>query len=141
MDVKKLAGEPLELVRPSSLAERWDIAVLAASGAPQHRLHAAAIGVCWPRFRRKNPYRGDAMAYSRIVIDTILTAKEPAQIADLAIPGTEAVRLCLEDLVSVEGASGFSDPPAGGTSAGGGSSVANSESNEHGTNTPGGSAS
>lgn len=119
----RLAGAPLELIRPTSIAERWDVCLLAAQPGLGHRSRAAALGLCWPRFRRRHPYRGDALAYSTVVLDELLGGDPPlTTLGELVAPGLHALRLCLDGLAPVDGADGFYDRPSGGATDGRGSS-------------------
>lgn len=102
---KRLAGADLVLVTPPSLAERWDVALAAQSDGAQHRATAAALGLCWPRFRRTHPYSGNALAYGGVVIDALLA--EGASFSEIAAASVEAIRICLDGLVPVEGAERF----------------------------------
>jgi hypothetical protein len=116
-EVRRLAGADLVLTVPGSLAERWDVAILYNAPGTRHRAFLAALGLCWPRFRRRRPYGGDALAYAGIVVDTLLP--EGATMKELLAFGEEAWVLCGAGLVSVEGAADFSETPADGATTGG----------------------
>lgn len=113
---KRLAGADLVLVAPGSLAERWDVAILAQTEGQSHRARAAALGLCWPRYRRRYPYAGNAVAYGGAVIDHLLA--EGATIGEILVAGAEAYMVCLDGLVAVEGAEDFSETPEGGAPTG-----------------------
>lgn len=107
-----LAGARVELTKPSSIAERWDAVLLSSDDATRPRAAAAALGLCWPRLRRRVPYKGDALSFGGAVIDT-LVGKEGARYLDVYGWGLKALDLCADGLVPVEGAEGFSEPPGG----------------------------
>jgi hypothetical protein len=96
---RRLAGADLVLEVPKSLAERWDVVILGNRPGCEERAHALALGLCWPRFRRRHPYRGDALGYSTLVIDTLLN--EGAAIGEILGAGMEAGALCVAGLVRV----------------------------------------
>lgn len=99
----------MEIVRPTSIAERWDVMLIASESSTHPRACAAALGLCWPRLRRRLPYRGDALKYGGDVID--LLVGEGASWKDVVALGSEALAMLAEGLVAVEGAEGFSTPP------------------------------
>jgi hypothetical protein len=111
----RLVGWDLDLAPPASLAERWDV-VGAAGDAPDNqvmvRVLAAALGLCWGRFRRnaKAPkYDGRILAYGGRVLDYLLGAG--ADLADIVTAGLRAQKLCQENALAsedVEAAEGFS---------------------------------
>jgi hypothetical protein len=116
-EVRRLAGADLVLTVPGSLAERWDVAILYNAPGTRHRAFLAALGMCWPRFRRRKPYGGNALAYAAVVTDTLLG--EGAPMGELLAAGREAFALCVDGLVSVEGAADFSETPEAGPTTGG----------------------
>lgn len=111
----RLAGADLALTAPGSLAERWDVVILAQTEGARERAMAAALGLCWPRLRRRKPYGGNALTYGGTVIDTLLG--EGATISEILAAGSDAYQLCLEGLVDV-GASDFSGTPPDGRANG-----------------------
>jgi hypothetical protein len=114
--------DTLPLKAPSSLAERWDIAILTSDPTLTHRAGAAALGLCWEKFRRFHRYNGRALDYSTTVLDTLLG--QGYKFSDIAVAGQRALVLCMDGLVAVEGAETFSEPPAAGSTAGGASNEA-----------------
>ena len=109
----RVANAELVLVLPVSYCERIDLLEALKAGMANHRLAGAAIGLCWPRVRRKIQYRGDLADFSTKVVDTLLRegatldqiyehgAKAIAMIADAPMPSTEGI----------EAAAGNSDAP------------------------------
>lgn len=116
-EVRRLAGADLVLEVPGSLARRWDVAILWQTPGCDHKARLAALGLCWPRFLRRKPYSGNAVTYAEAVADTLLA--EGASMKELLAAGEEALLLCVHGLVSVEGASDFSETPADGATTGG----------------------
>jgi hypothetical protein len=108
---RKLAGADLVLRKPASIAARWDVAITAGMEGCRPRALAAALGMCWPRFHRRYPYQGNALAYGGHVIDTL--TKEGASFGEILAAGAEASELCVADLPAVDGAADFSEPPVG----------------------------
>lgn len=113
----QLGAESVQLVLPGSIAERWDVALVAADPGLRHRAMLAALALCWPRWRRHHPYHGNAAQYGAQLIEE-LAAKVPMD--QLLGAGGEALRLCTLALPQVEGAEAFSLAPADGRSAAGG---------------------
>lgn len=105
------------LQAPGSIAERWDVVLASQSNGAQHRALAAALGLCWPRFRRRHPYTNNALTYGGHVLDTLLG--EGAQLGEILAAGREALELCVSGLVEVEGERTFSETPAAGATTGG----------------------
>jgi hypothetical protein len=108
-EARRLAGADLVLEVPRSLAERWDVAILYSHPGAETRACAAALGLCWRRFRARKPYPGNALQYGGTVVDTLLG--EGASMGEILAAAAEAYALCVTGLVSVEGAADFSAPP------------------------------
>lgn len=116
--VARLAGEPIDLVVPRSLAERWGVSNLlhANSNNPQvlTLIGAGALGLCWPRFKVKADtpkYRHDLLDYGAAVLDCLLA--KGATMQEIQRYAVQAVSLCVEGLVSgedVKAAEDFSGP-------------------------------
>lgn len=106
---RRLAGADLVLRVPDSLAARWDVTILSQVEGARERALAAALGICWPRFNRRRPYGGNALTYGGVVIDALLA--EGASIGEIYVAGGEALALCVEGLVNVEGAEDFTALP------------------------------
>lgn len=108
---RRLAGADLDLVAPTSLVECWDVAILAETEGARERAFAAALGLCWPRFRRRHPYGGNALVYSTRVLETLLATPgddgQPPKIGEILRAGVAAFGLISERLVPVEGAERF----------------------------------
>ena len=102
---------PVDLVKPASFAERLDVHTIL--GANPHRALACALGLCWPRIRRRLPYRGDPIAYGGQVLDQLHS--ERAELSDVMDVGAKALALCMEipTEVQVKAAMGNSDAPEG----------------------------
>lgn len=120
----RLAGADLEIVLPESLAERYDVALALVDPGTSARARAAALGLSWPRFRRRRAYTGNVLAYGGVVIDTLCAESLPAQeradyyeVLRIGLVCAEAILLALP---RVGGAADFSAPPApvGDTSGG-----------------------
>lgn len=92
---ERFANAPLQLAAPVSFAERLDLREALLSGTvPLHRVAAAAIGLCWPRIRRKlPPYRGDVAVYGGLVLDG-LAAEGAADGPEFWLVAGAAIRLC-----------------------------------------------
>ena len=91
------SGRDVELVRPRSFAERYDVA--AAAGENVHRACAAALGFSWVWLRRQlGPYDGrSACAYGGRVIDFLTDQGVPFEA--VIEHGLAAMKLCTEGLV------------------------------------------
>lgn len=96
---RRLAGAPLDLRAPKSLAEVWDIAKAGQRDGCEDRAYALALGLCWPRFRIRYPFGGDPLAYAGRVIDVLLG--EGATYWEIMTAGQEATALALTKLVVV----------------------------------------
>ena len=116
---ERLAGAVLTLEAPADLAERWDVVLAADVEGQLPRVLAGALGLCWPRLRKRVRYGGNILTYGGNVIRTLLA--EGATIAEIVRVGSAAYALCRAGLVDVEGAGDFSEPPAdpGGAQSGG----------------------
>lgn len=112
-----LGGVPLEIVIPTSLAERWEIVILGQEDGTRPRAMAAALGASWPRFRRLHRYTGNPLAYGEIVLNTLLA--QGVAIGDILAAGAAAYGLITEALVDIGEARTFSAPPAAGPTVGG----------------------
>jgi hypothetical protein len=91
---------PMQLVRPTSYMERWD--VVSALNVNTNRAYIAALGLSCPPLRRllsegRVHYRGDALEYGGKVADYLLD--QGAQFGELLAHGVAAVNLCITDLV------------------------------------------
>src|SRR5262245_48479477 len=96
-----IAGVPLELVVPTSHAERWEL-TLAMSDADGHtdrisRVLAAALGLCWTKLRQylakdRIRYRGDIIEYGGAVVDYLCShdRKIPARYDQIVAAGRAA---------------------------------------------------
>lgn len=108
----KIKGAPVnvQLVRPSSFAERLDVSV--AVRANPHRGLACALGLCWARVRRRVPYKGDPAAFGGAVLDHL--EAEGADFGDVMAVGAKALDLCLDIVTEAEvkEAEGNSEAPA-----------------------------
>ena len=108
----KIKGKAVDvqLVRPSSFAERLDVSV--AVRANPHRGLACALGLCWPRVRRRVPYKGDPATFGGQVLDHL--EAEGADFGDVMTAGSAALDLCLDIVTEseVKEAEGNSDAPA-----------------------------
>lgn len=114
-ELTRLLGWDLDLAAPGSLAERWDVAG-AATDAPDNqvmiRVLAAALGLCWGRFRRnpKSPkYDGRVLAFGGRVLDFAL--EHGAPLHHVITAGGRALQLCRAGLVTqeaIDDAAGFS---------------------------------
>lgn len=106
-----------ELTVPRSLAERWEVLIAAQTTGCRTRALGCALGISWGRYRRAHPYTWSPLDYGGQVIDRLLEQGYP--IGAILDAGGVALALCGDGLVPVEGAEGFSAPPA--VEAGGGS--------------------
>jgi hypothetical protein len=121
--VPKLAGEPIELVVPRNLAQRWGVMTAwqnAGSNVQMLQLvGAGALGLCWPRFRVKKDtpqYKHDLLEYGEQVLDRLLQAGAPMKLIQQY--SVEALKLCTDGLVSkedIEAAESFSEPTRDGS--------------------------
>lgn len=113
-----------ELTVPASIAERWDVLILSGAEGCGFRAAAAALGLCWPRFRRRHPYGGNALRYGGEVLDTL--ASEGYSLSEISVAADVAAGLIADNLPRIEGAADFSKPPVAqdGTPSGGGSTSA-----------------
>lgn len=91
MKKRRIANADLELVQPKSFAERLDVLALLSDGAANHRVAAAALGLCWPRLRRKVKYGGRVLEFAGQVID--LLSEEGATFDEIMEAGAEALEL------------------------------------------------
>jgi len=111
---KRVAGAAVQLVVPRSWAERHDVAAAAATNV--QRAVAAALGLCWPRLRKRLPaYGGDPLAYGGAVIDFL--RNEGASMNDIVDVGIDAMKLCADGLfgeAEVKARADFSGAPGGG---------------------------
>lgn len=116
----RLAGADVELVLPASFAERIDIVECLRDGSPLHRVAAAALGLCWPRIRRKLPYRGKLLDYGGQVIDLLL--REGATMDEVYPVAAKALEVVaqsqLPSQAGVDAAVGNSAAPSSGASSG-----------------------
>lgn len=97
-DDKPPTDDPVNLVRPVSYAERWDVFT---AQNPQ-RAVTCALGLCWPKLRkalgkRGAVYHGDPMTYGGHVTD-YLTSRG-ASIGDIMQHAVRAHALCIEGLI------------------------------------------
>lgn len=117
--MEMLANEPIDLVCPRSMSERWALQAAGqdASGNTQLLVlvSAAALGLAWPRFRVKEDtprYRYNILEYGAEVQDCLLRAGASfRQIEDWSI---KAYKLCTKGLVAdpdVKAARAFSAVP------------------------------
>ena len=90
------------LVPPRSIAARWDVAILSSRTGCEVRACALALGLAWPRFLRRHPYAGDALAYSTHVLDTL--SGEGYSLGEIVAAGELAIGVISEALPAVEGA-------------------------------------
>jgi hypothetical protein len=98
---RRIAGRLVELEQLKLLSERWDIMAAYRPSRPTHRVEAAALGLAWPRLRRRLPkYSGDVLEYGGQVLDLLLNAKTPASFIEIRAAGIRAVSLVLTDLVA-----------------------------------------
>ena len=109
----RVANAELVLVLPSSYCERIDLLTALQDGLPHHRIAAAALGLCWPRVRRKIPYVGKVADYGAKVLDALLA--EGATLEQIYEHGAKAIALIadapLPSAAGVEAAAGNSDAP------------------------------
>jgi hypothetical protein len=111
--VIRVANAELVLVLPLSYCERIDLLTALQEGIPHHRIAAAALGLCWPRVRRKIPYGGKVSEYGAKVVDTLLT--EGASLEQIYEHGAKAIAMIadapLPTPAGVDAAVGNSDAP------------------------------
>lgn len=94
MKVKLLARE-IELKKPASYAEAWDVASIGEKN--QVRALAAALGICGVGRRLKIAYNGDAMTYGGKVIDALVA--QGVEMGNIVEAGGQAFAMCAEMLV------------------------------------------
>lgn len=107
---RRLAGADVVLRVPGSLAARWDVCIASQTPGCEIRAQAAALGLCWSRINKRMIYGGDVLRYGGQVIDLLLA--EGARYGEIMGASIEAYNLCVVGLAAVEGAEGFSEPPA-----------------------------
>ncbi len=116
----RLAGADVELILPSSFAERIDVVEALRDGSPVHRIAAAALGLCWPRVRRKIQYRGKLLDFGGQVID--LLSREGATMDEVYPVAAQALELVAQSALptqaGVDAAVGNSAAPSSGASSG-----------------------
>ena len=109
----RVANAELVLVLPVSYCERIDLLTALQEGLPHHRIAAAALGLCWPRVRRKIPYSGKVSEYGAKVVDTLLV--EGASLEQIYEHGAKAIAMIadapLPTPAGVDAAAGNSDAP------------------------------
>jgi hypothetical protein len=124
---RTLAGEPLELVVPGDLAERWAVVLehdeCEGRAALKALVYAAALGTCWPLLRRTIKWDPDARRFGAKVQNLLLKSqKGPCTIQEIWRIGVEAYGLISTDLPGNErdvkaaedfsAGSGASEPPS-----------------------------
>lgn len=116
----RLGGADVELVVPASFAERIDVVEALREGAPVHRIASAALGLCWPRVRRRLPYRGKLLEYGGQVIDLLM--REGVTMDELYPVAAQALQAIAESQLpsqaGVDAALGNSAAPSSGASSG-----------------------
>ena len=137
-----LGGEPIELVVPRSLSERWGVQAAAQDGTGNTQVlllvGAGALGLCWPRFRYKEDaprYQHDLLDYGERVRDKLFALGASAR--DIERWSLRAYRLCVDGLISgadVKAARAFSGVPTEAERS------PSSESSARGDSSPDGSA-
>lgn len=96
-----LLGLDVTIVAPSSAAERWDVASAAHAGAAPQRTMALALGLSWPRLRRRLAsegirYTGDPMGFGGRVFDWLIG--QGAVYSEIVDAGQLALQACVRDL-------------------------------------------
>lgn len=114
----RLGGADVDLSLPSSFAERIDVVEALRDGSPVHRVAAASLGLCWPRVRRRLPYRGKLLEYGGQVIDLLL--REGSSMDEVYPVAARALALIAESQLptqaGVDAAMGNSGAPSSGAS-------------------------
>jgi hypothetical protein len=112
----RLGGADFEVTIPSSLAERYDVAIAYASGQSRQRVAAATVGLCWTRFRRRVPYTGDVLTYGGRVIEELCKSgpdRVPIfELSGLGIEIAEAILLTLPEIADAAPFSAGAEAPA-----------------------------
>ena len=94
---------------PGSLAERWEVVIASQLPGCRPRALGAALGLCWPRYRRTHPYDWMVLGWGGQVLDRLLAE---AKLSEVLALGEVALALVMDGLVPVEGveASGGAEP-------------------------------
>jgi hypothetical protein len=109
----RLAGADLQLVVPPSFTERLDLVEALRTSENGHRPACAALGLCWPRVRRRLPYSGKPLEYGGKVIDLLIG--EGASMEEISSAAVQALELvmaaAMPSTAGVEAAVGNSEAP------------------------------
>lgn len=120
----RLAGQDHVLVRNLPLDERWNVYVNMRQPGREYVSVWAALALCMPAYRQRDPYLGDLLSYGRRAFNTLMA--EGATFQELELAGLTAANLITRGLVNVENAADFSETPSGGREPAGSSRASGS---------------
>jgi hypothetical protein len=120
----RLAGQDHVLVRNLPLDERWNVYVNMRQPGREYVSIWAALALCMPAYRQRDPYLGDLISYGRRAFNTLMA--EGASFAEIELAGLTAVNLITRGLVNVESAADFSETPSAGRASAGSSPASGS---------------
>lgn len=120
----RLAGQDHVLVRNLPLDERWNVHVNGRTPGREYVAIWAALALCLPAYRQRDPYQGDLIPYGRRAFNRLMA--EGATFEEIEIAGMTAYGLICRGLVNVENAADFSPTPSGGRAPAGSSPASGS---------------
>ncbi len=120
----RLAGRDCLLVAALPFDERWNVYINSQQAGREYVTVWAALALCLPEYRQRNPYMGDLLSYGRQAFNRLMA--EGASAEEIGSAGIVAVQLLTRGLVNVENAADFSETPRDGRAPAGSSPASGS---------------